>query len=88
MEKQLHDLINEKRKIEYSLKNEEEYNRTIEYMLEDEQNRLFSIKKESYSIEEKIKKFGDLVQILDKKRLNYIHILYLLHLLFQRLNRI
>ena len=64
MEKQLHDLINEKRKIEYSLKNEEEYNRTIEYMLEDEQNRLFSIKKESYSIEEKIKNVNKYQKII------------------------
>ena len=64
MEKQLHELINEKRKIDDSLKNEEEYNRTIEYMLEDEQNRLFSIKKESYSIEEKIKNINKYQKII------------------------
>ena len=64
MEKQLHELINEKRKIDDSLKNEEEYNRTIEYMLEDEQNRLFSIKKESYSIEEKIKNVNKYQKII------------------------
>ena len=46
------------------MKNEEEYNRTIEYMLEDEQNRLFSIKKESYSIEEKIKNVNKYQKII------------------------
>ena len=54
MEQKLFDLIEDKQKIDYSLKNEEEYNKTIEYMLEEEQNRLFSIKKESHIIEEKL----------------------------------
>ena len=54
IEKKLFILIEEKNKIEYSLKNQEEYNRTLEYMLEDEQTRLFTIKKESLEILEKI----------------------------------
>ena len=64
IEKKIHLLINEKQKIEYSLKNEEEYNRTIEYMLEDEQNRLFSIKKESYDVEEKINNINKYQKII------------------------
>ena len=54
IEKKLFILIEEKNKIEYSLKNQEEYNRTLEYMLEDEQTRLFTIKKDSLEILEKI----------------------------------
>ena len=54
IEKQLYDLIDEKKRIDYSLKNEEEYNKTIEYMLEEEQSRLFSIKRDSHNIEEKL----------------------------------
>ena len=64
MEKKLHLLIEEKQKIEYSLKSEEEYNRTIEYMLENEQNKLFSIKKESYNIEDKIKNINKYQKII------------------------
>ena len=54
IEQQLYELIQEKEKVDYKLKNEEEYNRSIEYMLENEKTRLFNIKKESYEIEEKL----------------------------------
>ena len=54
MEQQLYELIQEKENVNYKLKNEEEYNKTIEYMLENEKARLFNIKKESYEIEEKL----------------------------------
>ena len=54
MEKKLFFLIKEKQDIDYSLKNEAEYNKTIEYMFEDEQNRLLSIKSETNEIEEKL----------------------------------
>ena len=78
MERKLHVLMFEKQNIDYSLKSEEEYNRTIEYMLENEQNRLFSIKKESYNIEEKIQniyKYQKIIQynmnINDKEEEKY-----------------
>ena len=78
MERKLHVLMHEKQNIDYSLKSEEEYNRTIEYMLENEQNRLFSIKKESYNIEEKIQniyKYQKIIQynmnINDKEEEKY-----------------
>ena len=54
IEQQLYELIQEKEKVDYKLKNEEEYYRSIEYMLENEKTRLFNIKKESYEIEEKL----------------------------------
>ena len=64
MEKKLHLLIDEKLKIEYSVKSEEEYNRKIEYMLENEQNKLLLIKKESNDIEEKIANINKYQKIL------------------------
>ena len=54
IEQKLFMLIKEKQDIDYSLKNEQEYNKTIEYMFEDEQNRLLSIKRETNIIEQKI----------------------------------
>ena len=54
IEQKLYMLIKEKQEIDYSLKNEQEYNKTIEYMFEDEQNRLLSIKRETNIIEQKI----------------------------------
>ena len=54
IEQKLFMLIKEKQDIDYSLKNEQEYNKTIEYMFEDEQNRLLSIKRETNVIEQKI----------------------------------
>ena len=71
IEKQLYDLIQEKEKVDYNLKNEEEYNRSIEYMLENEKDRLFNIKKESFEVEEKIqnvKKYQKIVN--DNTNLN------------------
>ena len=65
IEKKLHNLMAEKVKIEYSVKNEEEYYRTIEYMLENEQKRLSIIKKESYEIEEKIKNVSKYQKIVN-----------------------
>ena len=54
IEQKLFMLIKEKQDIDYSLKNEQEYNKTIEYMFDDEQNRLLSIKRETNIIEQKI----------------------------------
>ena len=54
MEQKLYLLMKEKQDVDYSLKNEEEYNKTIEYMFEDEQNRLLSIKRETNIIEQKL----------------------------------
>ena len=54
IEQQLYNLIKEKQDIDYCLKNEQEYNKTIEYMFEDEQNRLLSIKRETNIIEQKL----------------------------------
>ena len=71
IEKKLHNLMAEKVKIEYSVKNEEEYYRTIEYMLENEQKRLSIIKKESYEIEEKIKNISKYQKIVnDNNKVN------------------
>ena len=79
IEKKLHNLMAEKVKIEYSVKNEEEYYRTIEYMLENEQKRLSIIKKESYEIEEKIKNIhkyqkiiSDNMKVNDKKEEDFL----------------
>ena len=54
IEQKLFLLLKEKQDIDYSLKNEQEYNKTIEYMFEDEQNRLLTIKRETNIIEEKL----------------------------------
>ena len=71
IEKQLYDLIQEKEKVDYNLKNEEEYNRSIEYMLENEKDRLFNIKKESFEVEEKIQNVKKYQKILnDNTNLN------------------
>ena len=54
----------EKQEIDYSLKNEKEYNKTIEYMFEDEQNRLLAIKRETNIIEEKLYNVGKYQKII------------------------
>ena len=65
IEQKLFDLIKEKQDIDYSLKNEQEYNKTIEYMFEDEQNRLLSIKRETNIIEQKLYNVGKYQKIVN-----------------------
>ena len=71
IENKIYKLIEEKEKIDYSLKNEEEYNRTVEYMLEDEKNRFLSIKKESNNIEEKIRNLQKYQKIVNDNMMLY-----------------
>ena len=78
IEQKLFLLLKEKQDIDYSLKNEQEYNKTIEYMFEDEQNRLLTIKRETNIIEEKLYNVGKYQKIVndnltksDKKNNNY-----------------
>ena len=73
--------MKEKQDIDYSLKNEQEYNKTIEYMFEDEQNRLLSIKRETNIIEQKIYNVGKYQKIVNdnlkkssNKNKNYIEL--------------
>ena len=79
IEQKLYDLIKEKQDIDYSLKNEQEYNKTIEYMFEDEQNRLLSIKRETNIIEQKLYNVGKYQKIVtdnlkksEAKNKNYV----------------
>ena len=81
IEQKLFMLIKEKQDIDYSLKNEQEYNKTIEYMFEDEQNRLLSIKRETNIIEQKIYNVGKYQKIVNdnlkkssNKNKNYIEL--------------
>lgn len=78
IEQKLYIMMQEKQEIDYSLKNEKEYNKTIEYMFEDEQNRLLSIKKETNIIEQKLYNVGKYQKIVsdnitknDKKNKNF-----------------
>ena len=79
IEQKLYHLIKEKQDIDYSLKNEQEYNKTIEYMFEDEQNRLLSIKRETNIIEQKLYNVGKYQKIVtdnlkkgEAKNKNYV----------------
>lgn len=81
IEQKLYLLMKEKQDIDYSLKNEQEYNKTIEYMFEDEQNRLLSIKRETNIIEQKIYNVGKYQKIVNdnlkkssNKNKNYIEL--------------
>ena len=78
IEQKLFLMMEEKQEIDYSLKNEQEYNKTIEYMFEDEQNRLLSIKRETNIIEQKLYNVGKYQKIVsdnitknEKKNKNY-----------------
>ena len=78
IEQKLYIMMQEKQEMDYSLKNEKEYNKTIEYMFEDEQNRLLSIKKETNIIEQKLYNVGKYQKIVsdnitknDKKNKNF-----------------
>ena len=66
MEKNLFSLIKQQKNIDDLMSNEEEYNKTLEYMLESEQNQLFSIKKQSLDIIEKIENLKRYQKIVDE----------------------
>ena len=65
IEKKLNFFLKAKEEISYSLKNEIEYNKTVEYMFEDEQTRLEDIKKNIHIAEDKLKNIAKYQRIIN-----------------------
>ena len=68
MEKNIFSLINQQKIIEESLKNQEDYNKTLEHMLKSEQNHLFLKKQESINILEKIDNLNKYQKIVNENK--------------------
>ena len=78
IEKSIFDLINQKKDIEGLMKDEEDFNKTLECMIEAEQNQLFITKNESLALIDKlanIKKYqkivNDNIEQNEKKEFGY-----------------
>ena len=78
IETKMFALLNQKKDIEDLMNNEQEYNKTLEYMLEAEETQLFNTKTESLAVIEKIsnikryqKIVNDNISQFDKKEKGY-----------------
>ena len=78
IETKMFALLNQKKEIEDLMNNEQEYNKTLEYMLEAEETQLFNTKTESLAVIEKIsnikryqKIVNDNISQFDKKEKGY-----------------
>ena len=66
MEKKIFPLINQKKNIDDLMNFEEEYNSTLEYLLESERNQFFNIKNQSLAVVEKINNLKRYQKIVDE----------------------